>query len=435
MFVFDLWKEMYTSSLEMAARNPFSAFSPSASSPAATGDGLARTKASSDISSEEIVTSLGELTLCLLTPKGQARALGANWESLTRLEPGRCLDVQFVDYFHPQHRPLFFRKLAELADNPDETVRFRVQYGSTHVGYSWYEMSLALRRMEPGEEPLVAGVLRNISREIESERELRTVQIETELALRARAEFLGHMSHELRTPLNAILGFAEMMEVGVHGEVENPSYREYLTNIRQSGHMLLGRINDMLEMASIEVGDTQIHDIQLSPKEIVEAAMQLHRHEAFCRRVTLKPGKVWPQVMVRCDLAKISRALGNIIANAIRFSKPKGVVEVVAEVGKNGALAFIVRDTGEGISVDHLALLQEALERKAGLFSSCPEKVCLGLGLVVAKEFTCLHGGRLRIDSMKGQGTEVSLMLPKERLTSLESPPVRRKRQVAEDTA
>ena len=431
MFVFNWWKEMYAGSLEMAARNPFSPFSvglPTEKAPLpASGESAGN---------EDVLTTLGELTFCTLTLKGEALALGENWKALTRLEPTQCAGTHFVDFFHPQHRPLFFRKLAELQQNPKEILRFRVQYGSTHASYGWYELTLALRTSHAGAEPVVAAVLRNISREMESERILRTAQIETELALRARAEFLGHMSHELRTPLNAILGFSEMMEIGVHGEIENQHYREYLANIRESGHMLLGRINDMLEVASIEVGDTEIHDGLFSPQQIIESAMQLHRHEAFCRRVTLKAAASEPAVMIRCDLAKITRALGNILANAIRFSKHKSVVELGCEMDAKGTIAFYVRDSGQGIAADHLAQLQEALERKASMFASCPEKVCLGLGLVVAKEFVCLHGGRLAIDSIKSQGTEVRLQLPKERLTSLESPRARRKRQVImKDTA
>ncbi len=429
MFVFDWWKEMYTSSLEMAARNTFplsqvtqpettqQPFTPPQTAP--QGDAL---------------TLLGELVFCTLSRKGEALALGDNWQALTGLEQEQCLGCHFADYFHPQHRPLFFRKLMELMESPGEILRFRAQYGSTHVGYQWYELALTLRPAHNGTAVTIAAVLRNIRREMESERALRTAQIETELALRARAEFLGHMSHELRTPLNAILGFAEMMEVGVHGEVENPQYREYLTNIRESGHMLLGRINDMLEIASIEVGDTEIQDARISPQELAQAAIQLHHHEAFCRQVTLRPCNAWPSVLLRGDAVKITRALGNVIANAIRFSRQKGTVEVAATLDKHGHLVFAVRDTGEGIAVDHLAQLQEALERKTSMFASCPERVCLGLGLVVAKEFTCLHGGWMRIDSIKGQGTEVLLILPKERLISLESPRARRRRQAIEAT-
>ncbi len=426
MFVFELWKEMYTSGLEIAARSAF----PSLPSTASSTNGYHGVKDTQFHSSaEDTLTALGELTFCTLTKKGEALTLGPNWHALTGLSHEQCMGLHFVDFFHPQHRLLFFRKVSELFDAPEEIQRFRVQYGSTHTGYHWFEIALAQRHCDQSGATYIAAVLRNIRREMESERALRTAQIESELALRARAEFLGHMSHELRTPLNAILGFCEMMEMGVHGEVENPHYREYLTSIRESGHMLLGRINDMLEVASIEVGNTEIHDTQLSPRDIAEAALQLHRHEAFCRQVTLKLAPAWPATFVRCDQAKITRALGNIVANAIRFSKHKGTVEIAAQITAENDIAFIITDKGEGISADHLEQLQDALERKASMFSSSAERVCLGLGLVVAKEFVCLHGGALAIDSAKGKGTEVTLTLPRERITSLETPRMRRKRQ------
>lgn len=436
MFVFDWWKEMYVSGLEMAARNTLSAISP------LEGDSgeekpARLTSSEHSVSTEfenAMLSSLGELAFCLLDKKGQALGFSADWKALTHLEPEQCAGIHFVDFFHPQHRQLLFRKLAELSGHPEEALRFRAQYGSTHVGFRWYEWTLSLRqRKEDASAPVVAVVLRDIAREMETERNLRTAQIEADLALRARAEFLGHMSHELRTPLNAILGFAEMIELGVHGEVEDEHYREYLSNIRESGQMLLGRINDMLEVASIEVGDTEVHDIQLSPETVIEAALQLHRHEAFCRRVTLKAPTVPSSVVIHCDLAKVTRALGNIVANAIRFSKPEGAVEVSVEVTRAGGIAFVVRDVGAGMSADHLAQVQEALERRSGMFNSSPERVCLGLGLMVAKEFAGLHGGCVQIDSEKGKGTEVLLCLPSERVVSLESPRTRKRRQQLKD--
>lgn len=423
MFVFDWWREMYASGFEIAARSAFPGISHPVSGDAPPQDTL----------EPDTLTALAELTCCTLDRKGEARILGKNWKQLTGIDAQRCLGVGFVEYFHPQHRLLFFRKLSELSERPGEILRFRVQYGASQFDYEWYEVALALRLSgtEGAGEPLILATLRNIRREMESERALRTAQIESELALRARAEFLGHMSHELRTPLNAMLGFAEMMEIGIHGEIENPHYREYLANVRESGHMLLGRINDMLEVASIEVGNTELSDTHLSPRDIAEAAMQLHRHEAFCRQVTLNAVGQWPAMFVRCDAAKIIRSLGNIVANAIRFSKHRGQVELSAQLTPEGDIAFTVKDYGEGISADHLAQLQEALERKASMFASCPERVCLGLGLVVAKEFTWLHGGWLLIDSQKGQGASVTLMLPRQRLTSMETPRMRRKRATA----
>ncbi len=440
MFVWEWWKEMYASSLEMAAQTTLSALGGVAGTHGEDAEPLYDTshKRLSPADENDQLLTLGEISFCSLNHKGEGMAFGSNWEEMTGLETDHCKGPLFADYFHPQHRQLLFRKLQELHaslkgrsnDEPIQPLRFRAQYGSTHVGYRWYEFSLA-PRLAAGESraPVIAVVMRYIGREMETERVLRTARIETELAHRARAEFLGHMSHELRTPLNAILGFAEMIEMGIHGEIKDKQYRDYLGNIRESGHMLLGRINDMLEVASIEVGDTDIHDHRFSPEELAELAMKLHRHDSFCRRITLKMTKTWPRVMIKCDQAKITRALGNILANAIRFSPSGSEVVMDCYIGKQGRLIFAVYDHGDGISADHLAQLQDALHKKSSMFSSCPEKVCLGLGLAVAKEFACLHGGRLDIDSEKGKGTQARLCLPAERVISLETPNRRRRKK------
>ncbi|NDF13630.1 MAG: two-component sensor histidine kinase, partial [Proteobacteria bacterium] len=84
----------------------------------------------------------------------------------------------------------------------------------------------------------------------------RVKELEAALAVsdRSREAFLSSMSHELRTPLNAIMGFSEMMKEGVFGELENPTYNAYAGHIHESGSSLLGKINDLLDIASLDAG-------------------------------------------------------------------------------------------------------------------------------------------------------------------------------------
>ena len=287
MFVWGLWKEMMDSSLEMAARTTLTSLSiqqgadakPDAYKPASFRNDPVFTE-------YHLFQRLSGLTATFIDEKGAAHEFSANWQEQTGLSPYQCYLEHFIHFFHPQHRSIFQEKLMEvvaLAETEDEAVvRFRAQYGSTHHGYEWYEFSLTPHALdEETGEMIFAMLMRDISREIGTERSLRAAQIESELALQARTEFLGHMSHELRTPLNAILGFAEMMEQGVYGNIEHDTYAEYLANIRESGDMLLHRINDMLEIADIEMGDAMLDETRIEPETLLETAKKLHRHEAF----------------------------------------------------------------------------------------------------------------------------------------------------------
>ena len=430
MFAWELWKEWMESSMEMAAKTTLSSV--------AIDQGMnAQAEAYSPISHRndpvfaeyKLFQKLANMTACFISQTGEAQFFSPNWQEQTGLSPYQCLREAFDQFFYPQHRDIFYGKLKDLLKECEHTgcyddvsARFRAQYGSTHCGYTWYECILSPHQVNQDGTVIFALLMRDITREIETEYSLRTARIETELAMQGRTEFLSHMSHELRTPLNAIMGFAEMMERGIYGSIEHDAYRDYLTNIRESGNTLLHRINDMLEIASIEVKGAVVEESRVELESLLEIARKLHRHEAFCRKVTVKPPRTCPRLLLKCDQAKLARALGNIISNAVRFSAPEQQVEIECSISQERALCIAVIDKGEGFSPEHLATVNTMLHKTNGLFTGSSESVSMGLGLTVAREFIRLHAGNIDITSQKGEGTRVCITLPAERITSMELP-------------
>ncbi len=429
MIGWELWNEIVQSRLEMTANilRENQKIDASVAAPSAEEISPEATHPHFDVM--EYLTQVGGITLCVLDEQGHAVSFAPNWEKQTGLSEAQCEGQHFNHFFHPQHRELFKQKLHTLQQEAPKDQSFRLQYGSTHCGYPWYECTLSSVNRRHGEQGLYVLSMREVTKDMDLQRQVRTAQSEAELAIRGRAEFLGHMSHELRTPLNAMLGFAEMMEHGVYGEITNDGYQDYLKNIRESGHMLLDRITDMMEIASIEVGSARIEESIAEPETLLEQAKNLHHHQAIMRGITIFPPAHYPLVLTRVDRAKIVRALGNIISNAIRFSDHGAEIQLECELLEDKTLAFHVIDSGEGMSTRQLEALQEAMNRSYCMFSGSPDAIGLGLGLAVAKEFTHLHDGELKLHSVKGEGTRVTLLLPPDRVTSMEVPLRQRRRK------
>jgi signal transduction histidine kinase len=219
------------------------------------------------------------------------------------------------------------------------------------------------------------------------------------------------MSHELRTPLNAIIGFSEML-VGGHVGALPPKQREYVESVRESGAHLLTVINDILDLAKIEAGHFELRLIeQLRPDDLARSCVDLLRENARAREiellVDLQPGL--PEI--DADAARVRQILINLLDNAIKFSPVRGEVGLSVRQAGDGMVEFVVADNGPGMSRDEVqTALQPFGQVEDGLTRSHNGT---GLGLPLAQRLAEIHGGSLRIDSKKGAGTRVVVLLPK----------------------
>ena len=377
-----------------------------------------------------------EVASCRISLRGNIDQISPNWDIVIGLNAEDCDQGGLMMALHPYYRHALLEKLDMLYEGMEAdasfgifTTRLRCQIANCEGGWRWFDVKLMAEACYG--QPSCRAMFWDVHEQVMTEKELRTAHIEAELAQRGRYEFLGHMSHELRTPLNAMLGFAEMMEQGVMGQVENPHYKEYLANIRESGNLLLHRISDMVEIVNIEVGAVAVEDEQVQLNDWLQSAIRLHQHEATSRRVNIMIDGALPRILVYGDRVKLVRALGNIISNAVRFSMPDTQVRVACIKNAHGGITVAVHDSGMGMSENHLAMLRAALAERYCLFQQSPEAVSVGLGLAVAKEFLELHEGDLRIDSVKDAGTSVYIAVPTARVVSLETPVAGARRKMA----
>jgi len=233
---------------------------------------------------------------------------------------------------------------------------------------------------------------------------------ELETASRHKSEFLANMSHELRTPLNAIIGFSEVLEARMFGEL-NAKQVEYVHDIHSSGRHLLSLINDILDLSKIEAGKVVLEPERFHLGNAMEGALTLLRERAARHGIELAL-QVDEQIgEIVADERKVRQVLLNLLSNAVKFTPDGGRVDVRAGL-VDGVVEVSVTDTGIGIAPqDQEAIFEEF--RQVG-DNVLHKREGTGLGLTLARKFVELHGGRIRVASELGKGSTFTFSLPKQ---------------------
>nr|WP_183857794.1 PAS domain-containing sensor histidine kinase [Prosthecomicrobium pneumaticum] len=229
-----------------------------------------------------------------------------------------------------------------------------------------------------------------------------------EAANRSKSEFLANISHELRTPLNAIIGFSEIMQSAMFGPLGSPRYAEYCRDINASGTFLLNVINDILDMARIEAGRLQLEPEEIGLDALIEESTRVTAEEAKKRGITVAT-EVEEPIRLVADRRAVKQMLLNILSNAVKFTPEGGRIAVRARKLR-GAVSLSIEDTGIGIPREALAKLGRPFEQVQNQFTKSHSGS--GLGLAITRSLAELHGGAMRIRSIEGKGTIVSIRLP-----------------------
>jgi signal transduction histidine kinase len=228
-----------------------------------------------------------------------------------------------------------------------------------------------------------------------------------EAASQHKSQFLANMSHELRTPLNAILGYTELIQDRIYGEVPD-RMQEVLDRVQKSGQHLLGLINDVLDLSKIEAGQMTLALGEYSMKEVVQSVVIGVEALAAEKRLALKVSLPHDLPPARGDERRLTQVLLNLVGNAIKFTEAGEVrVEVSAS---DGALRVSVSDTGPGIAeADQPRIFEEFQQVDS---SGTRKKGGTGLGLAIAKRIIEMHGGRIGVESTTGAGSTFWFTLP-----------------------
>jgi signal transduction histidine kinase len=310
------------------------------------------------------------------------------------------------------------------------------------------------------------GTGRDVTARMQAQEDLRQARDQAEAASRVKSEFLATMTHELRTPLNAIIGFSELIR-DQPASGNRAQLVEYAKEINASGRHLLAVINDVLDLSKIEAGRFELSNEPVDLADMLRSCCMTLAPRAAAGRVRLiqeavpggaagaAPGGATRGVpageaagdmagdmageargapaddagdgpsrapagasrgaaIVRADQRAVRQVVLNVLDNAVKFTPAGGTVTARVETEVDGGLAIIVTDTGIGIDPVALRHLFEPFHQAD---SSITRRFGgTGLGLSIGRRLMLLHGGTLTVDSTPGQGTEVRMMFPRERV-------------------
>jgi len=257
--------------------------------------------------------------------------------------------------------------------------------------------------------------LRLLNQELEQRvnertRELRSANAELERASRLKDEFLASMSHELRTPLTGVLNLSEALQEQVYGPLTEKQFKS-LRTIEDSGRHLLGLINDILDLSKIEAGQFKLQLEECYVSDICQSSLQMVRGMAQKKQhnlsFTLKPTdmELW------ADPRRLKQILVNLLSNAVKFTPEGGEIglEVIGDEQKQ-VVTFAIWDKGIGISeADQQRLFKPFTQLDSSLSR---QQSGTGLGLILVQRMADLHGGSVQVESVAGQGSRFTIMLP-----------------------
>ena len=231
-----------------------------------------------------------------------------------------------------------------------------------------------------------------------------------EKASKAKTDFLSNMSHDIRTPMNAIIGITTLMK----NELDQPEkLAEHLGKLETSGQLLLGIINDILDMSRIESGKTTLNVEKMNLPQQISQLDSVIRQQAGQRRQTFTVETHVQHENVLADPNRLNQVLMNILSNAVKYTPTGGhirlEVDELTHTEHYAKYRFVVQDNGIGMSEEFQKHIFEPFERER---TSTVSKVQgTGLGMAITKSVVDLMGGSISVESATGKGTRFEVVL------------------------
>ncbi len=269
------------------------------------------------------------------------------------------------------------------------------------------------------------------------EEALKLKNLELEDASRMKSEFLANMSHELRTPLNAIIGFSEVLRDGLIGDL-TAQQRGFMSDIFSSGNHLLSLINDILDLSKVEAGKMTLELEPVNLAALFGNSLSIVREKAASRQIHVQLDIAPELETVQADSRKLKQIVYNLLSNAVKFSVAGGEVTVSVEPvtldqmqdlspqWKSRTFPLPIGEFTDFIRISvtdgGIGMAPEGLEQLFKPFSQIDSGLArrfegTGLGLVMVKLLTELHGGTVSVESAVDRGSRFTVWIPRRALT------------------
>jgi PAS domain S-box-containing protein len=342
---------------------------------------------------------------------GECEYVNQKWYEFTEQPVEQAMGFGWTEVIHPDEVQLVMQVWME-ALQIGETYEQEMRYRSHDGTYRWYLVRSVPIKDEQGNLVKWFGTSTDIHdrKQLEAERNQllqleKIARAEAEAANRSKDEFVAMVSHDLRSPLHAILGWTKLLRTR---QMDTASINNALETIERSAHSQAALLEDLLNISRIIQGKLQLDCSQVDLAAIVGVAIEAAYPLAHGKNIHLNATVDRSIPTIRGDWNRLLQVLGNLLANAIKFTPSGGSVEVkLWQDGTNAKIA--VTDTGIGISPEFLPQVFERYHQGDRTHQKCG----LGLGLAIARHLIQLHGGTIQVASPGiGLGATFTIALP-----------------------
>ncbi len=340
---------------------------------------------------------------CSLTQNGKFIYVNQAYIDLMGYTKDELLGHNVIDlniWDNPDNRTSLLKELLLTGYITNQELKFRTKNNEL------LDILYSAQIIDINGEKSILSIMRDISEQKKTEKEIIKAKQAAEEANKAKSEFLANMSHEIRTPMNSIIGMADLLS-------ETPmdtEQQEYIKIFKKSGEHLLTLINDILDLSKIEAGHIELEHIDFNLVKLVEKVESLIAVRAHEKGLELTY-HIAPDVPVHLlgDSNRMNQVLINLIGNAVKFTEEGEVfidIKKISEENDVIELLFEVRDTGIGIPAEKLDVIFHNFTQ---VDSSTTRKYGgTGLGLTISKRLVELMGGQIWAKSETGKGSVFS---------------------------
>ncbi|WP_180127637.1 PAS domain-containing sensor histidine kinase [Rhodoferax sp. BLA1] len=341
------------------------------------------------------------------TVDGEGQIQEANLTAATLLGVTRSALVKLrITHFMPMVQRKIYQQCCALLDTFGKTQTCELQM-ITGVGQPiWVSLAINMARGVSGAVTLRV-MLKDVSEQVRLDAILQVKNAELERARQladkansAKSDFLTSMSHELRSPLNAILGFAQLMEAS--RPPPTPAQKSSIDQIIHGGWYLLGLVNEILDLASIEAGQLALALARESLEEVLADCQTMIEPQATARGLVVSFPSFAQPCLVQADRRRLKQVVINLLSNAIKYNRQHGTVTVSLSQPAPGRVRLSVQDDGLGLSPEQVANLFQPFNR-LGQEGGAQEGT--GIGLAVSKRLVEMMGGSIGVSSRVGVGS------------------------------
>ncbi|XDD55042.1 PAS domain S-box protein [Leptospira sp. WS4.C2] len=347
--------------------------------------------------------------VCILDLNGRFVRVNKKLESMLGFLEKELIGRKTNEFAYEEDKQLFDSFRDAALSGSKENMIYEKRFFSKDKNILWVEISNTLVKDRNGIPSYFVVHMNDITGRKSAEFHLLNAIKEAERANQAKSEFVANMSHEIRTPLNGVIGFNELL---LTTNLDSDQ-RDYVRNAISSAHGLLGIINDVLDISKIEAGKLVLNEVTSNLKQIINDSLGVLKWKASEKGIQLRleEGSNIPEIVL-VDATRLRQILINLLGNAVKFTEVGGVVlKIDASPAPNQKtkLEFTIKDTGIGIPEEHKSHLFQSFWQ--GESNSTRRYGGTGLGLRITKSLLDLMGGRIKVHSEVGSGTEFNFAI------------------------